>query len=398
MEFPKLIELKRQELENITDTLSALEGELEDTHADFPPRWNKDVKELDKFIQELSEWIKNPKVKRAKEFIGTLKKPASDKRSFQGLDNDYLIGVLDALEDAVKILSDISNDLLRVNVSKKVLDGLQEEQDITDLVREAEDYCISFKDVEQIDTTNDFTKCVKDEESKLLAQSAEFSLENIQNAKNNLAKAASAFELLSGSGVNTQAYIKTYKILKSVDTVWQEANEIRRLLGKTLFKIVGNLAEPFGEMTNIMKERKKSLNKGTLQGIISGLTQVEEQINQWKEKVEKRCDEEYQKTKELIGFSEMEVEVDGLYESFGAIFADFSDVNLLYAPYKEFREIQRKAISKLEKQFSESERKVIENIDHADDLAESMGEDFWSALKSLKAKQLIRIIIRRGTN
>jgi hypothetical protein len=398
MELPELIESKRQELEHITDTLSVLEGELEGACADFPPRWNKDVTELDKFIQELSEWIKDPKVKRAKEIIGTLKKPASDKRSFQGLDKDYLIGVLDALEDAVKILSSISDDLLKANVSKKVLDGLQEEQDITELVREAEDYCISFKDVEQIDTTNDFTKCVKDQELKLLAQSAEFSLENIQNAKNNLAKATSAFELLNGSGVNAQAYIKTYEILKSVDTVWQEANEIRRCLGKTLFKIVGNLSEPFGEMTNILKQRKKSLNKGTLEEIISGLTQVEERINQWKNKVEKRCNEEYQKTKELIEFSEMKVDVDGLYESFGAIFFDFSDVNLLYTPYKEFREIQRKAISKLEKQFSESERKIIENIDRADDLAESMGEDFWSALKSLRVKQLIRIAIRRGTN
>jgi len=74
MELAKLLENKVKEVENLKGRLSEFVRNLESMKGKSPPRWSGDVKDLNKFVQELGEWFKSPKVKRTKDLIEELKK------------------------------------------------------------------------------------------------------------------------------------------------------------------------------------------------------------------------------------------------------------------------------------------------------------------------------------
>lgn len=396
MEFIKLLEDKKAELESLETTLSKFETELEGVKGKFPPRWSGDVKELNKFITDLGEWIKSPKVKRTKELINILKKYANDERSFKGLEEDYLINVLGPLENVVALLSEIENKLLKANASMKILNKIQEEEDFKDLTQNIRDYWQSFKEFEKKVTQNEFLEGVKKDMLTPLTEPVDFSLERITEAESILEKAFNAFKLSSDSGVSIQAFIKTYEASKSVDKVWEEADSIRRVLGNANFEIDGKLEKPFGEMSSILSRRNRCIKEKNLTEINACLKEIERKIEGWKKEIMKKFENEYHKTKALTKFAKIEGGLEELLEEFKKKIEESSNVNDIYGPYQKLQEIKSKSTKKLEGQFSENERKIIENLENVDELVKSMGEDFWVALKTLREKQLIKIVIERG--
>lgn len=396
MEFVKLLENKKVEIEDLRTQLSKFEMELGSVKEKSPPRWSGDVKELNKFVRDLGEWIKSPKVKRSKDLIEKLKKYANDNRSLKGLGEDYLISILAILENAVTVLSEIENESLKVNASMRILDKLQGEEDFNNLIQDIRNYWQSFKEFEEKGTQNEFLETVKENMLTSLVEPVSFSPERITEAENIVEKASNAVELLVNYDVSIQAYIKTYEVSKSIDKVWEEADTVRKLLEDTDFQITEEVENPFREMKEILNMRDEYIRKENLSEISNGLEKIKEKIGEWRGKVKEKFDNEYRKTKDLIEFAEFEDEIEELSDEFKEKIKKSSNVNDIYTPYKKFQEIKRDAINKLEGQFSEDERKIIENLNVADELVDNMGKDFWKALKSLRDKRLIKIVIRRG--
>lgn len=90
MDLSKLIENKIKEIQEIRQRMEASKAGIKSTEGQFPPLWSGDVRELGKFATDIEEWVKSPKVKHARELVETLRKQASDNRSFAGLAEDYL--------------------------------------------------------------------------------------------------------------------------------------------------------------------------------------------------------------------------------------------------------------------------------------------------------------------
>ncbi|MCD6318076.1 hypothetical protein J7M02_03295 [Candidatus Aerophobetes bacterium] len=393
MEFAKFLKDKRTEIENLGAKLTELKGRLIEEKS--PPRWSGDVRELSKFVTELEEWIKSPQVKRSRELIEKLKEYANDNRSFKGLGEGYLITILESLEKVNAVILKIEDNSLKANASMAVLDKLQREENFEDLIKNIINYWESFKKFEKKAVQNEFLKIVKKDMVTSLVEHTEFSIEQVTEAESTLEKASNAFELLTNFGISPQAYIKTYKSSKSVNEVWAKADDIRRLLGDTNFQITKEVEEPFGEMKNILELRETYIKKENLTEISSGLEKIKEKIKEWRERVERKFNDEYCKTKILAEFAKLGDEIGNLSEEFKKKVRTSFDVNEIYTPYKKLREVKYEATKKLERQFSEDERKIIENLETADELVESMGKNFWVALKSLREKQLIKIAIRR---
>lgn len=396
MELSKLVEEKEIELDSLHSKIYQLDKQLKGINEKFPPRWSKDVKELTKYVKEIEDWIKNPKVKRTRELIDVLRKLVSDKRSFKGLEEDYLISVLEALENVAILLTETSRKSLRANTAQKILDRLQEEEDIIELIQEMKEYFKGIEDFETIETNNDFVKTVKDEELERLSTLVDFSLGQIEKEKATLIKASSAFELLVNSGIGANAYIQSYKASKSVDVIWQETNNIRELLNDTDYQVSGKIEDPFGRITEVISQRALSIKGNTLTDISLKLRLVKEQLDDWRKRISEVFNREYRRTKALAEFARISEGLDQLFEDFQVILGESSDANIIYGPYKKLQETKRKATRKLERQFSEDERRIIENLESVDELVESMGDTFWFSLKNLRAKQLIQIVIKRG--
>jgi len=394
MELPKLIEEKRKEIQDLNGKLERLIGDLEKVKEKFPPIWSGNLKELSKFVGELEKWIRNPQLKRARDLIENLKQPAKDSRSFTGLSEEYLILSLDSLENAVTSLAEVKNDSLKANASKKILDTIHEEKDFKDLLQTIHEYWLSFRRFEETKAENEFMRAAKEDLTVSLIAPREFSIEPISNATGTLEKASRALELLDGSGVTVQAYTKTYRDLRSVDKVWEYADNIRNLLGRT-FQQTKEVSEPFKEVSELLSQRTQCLSANSLSEIYERLKENDNKITQWIEQAKKTFREEYSKIKTLVEFAELE-KVDELYARF---IQNLEALNLddSYEDYKKLQEVEERAIKLLEDKISKNERIIIENMGKANDLAEEMGDTFWQAVKSLRDKQLIRIRVERST-
>lgn len=396
MELAEIIKNKKEEVQNLADRLQGLKDSLETTKGEFPPLWSGSVKELSKFTSDLEEWVKSPKVKRARDLIEELKKQTQDNRSFKGLSDDYLVNSLSDLENSVALLIKIDNDLLKAKAAKKILDKLQDEADIGSLIAPIENYWESFRGFIDIEAQDEFLKAVKEDLLVSLTQVDDFSIDRIVEAAGMLQKASMAAQLLTGAGIGIEAYIEAYKNSKSVDKVWECADEIRKLLRDTDFQITKKISEPFGEITAILDRRRECIEKEGLSKICEGLREVKKNVEGWKERVKAEFEEEYKKTRALAGVAKLENKLVGLFEGFMEKAEQSFSVDGIYQVYQELQEIKRKAIGTLEGKVSESERKIIENMDKADELAGEMGGDFWEAIKSLRSRQLIKIMIKRS--
>jgi hypothetical protein len=396
MELAEIIEGKKEEVQNLEGRLRRLKGDLEATKEKYPPLWSGRINELSKFTADLEEWVKSPKVKRVRDLIEELKKQARDNRSFKGLSEDYLINIITNLENGIALLSEIENDSLKAKAAKKILDKLQDEVDIGSLISTIQNYWNSFREFIVIKVQDGFSKAVKRDLLASLSEPEDFSTDQIIEAKGVLEKASKAVQLLTGSGIGIKAYIGTYKNLKSVDHVWQYADDIRELLIATNFQITGEIGEPFGEITNILAQRAKSIGNENLIKICEGLKEVRENVESWKRRVSANFEEEHRKAQALVGFAKLENGLQGLFEEFMEKVEQSFNVNEIYQIYQKLQEIKHEAIAALEGKVSENERKIIENMDKVDELAEEMGSDFWGALKSLRSQRLIKIMIKRS--
>jgi hypothetical protein len=396
MELAKLLEAKKTELEQLKQSLSALQTDLKTVKGEYPPRWNGNAKELSKFITDLREWVKNPKLKRAREIIDLLKENANDKRSLKGLGDDYLVGVLPSLEDIAQFLPTIENEALRASASAKILDSLQGEEGLDIIIRDAKKYCLRFSSFEGRQTENQFLETIRGELVASLARTADFSVEAVQKAENALKKAASATDLLKGSGIQTEAYMRTYTDVKSVDAIWDKADRIRKLLSGTSIASAEDLGEPFAHMVDIIKRRNECINCESLTQIHDCLETIDTEMWGWKDEVRNEFNAQYQRTKALLEFAKVDSNVDELLTDFTKKLEEFSDLGTIYSPYRHMMETKNEATKSLEREFSEMERNVIENLDNADALVLSMGDDFWAAIRSLRQKGLIKVVLRRG--
>jgi hypothetical protein len=398
MELAKLLEAKKTELEQLKQSLSALQTDLKTVKGEYPPRWNGNAKELSKFITDLREWVKNPKLKRAREIIDLLKENANDKRSLKGLGDDYLVGVLPSLEDIAQFLPSIENEALGASASAKILDSLQGEDDLDIIIRDAKKYWLRFSSFEGRKTENQFLETIRLELVASLARTADFSVEAVQKAENVLKKAASAIDLLKGSGIQTETYMRTYTDVKSVDTIWDKAERIRKLLSGISIASAEDedIGEPFAHMVDIIKRRNECISCESLTQIHDCLETIDTEMRGWKDEVRKEFNAQYQRTKALLEFAKVDSNVDGLLDDFTKKLEEFSDLGTIYSSYRLMMETKNEATKSLEREFSEMERNVIENLDNADALALSMGDDFWAAIRSLRQKGLIKVVLRRG--
>lgn len=396
MELDEIIKNKNEEAQNLADRLQGLKDDLETTKGGFPPLWSGSIRELSKFTSDLEEWVKSPKVKEARDLIEELKKQAKDNRSFKGLSDDYLVNSLSNLENSVALLMKIDNDLLKAQVAKKILDKLQDEADTGSLVLSIENYWNSFREFIDIEAEDEFLKAVKEDLLVSLAKTDDFSVDRVVEAKAMLQKASMAVQLLAVSGISIQAYIEVYKNSKSVDKVWECADEIRKLLSDTDFQITEDISQPFGEIAAILDRRRESIEKESLNKICEGLKEVKIEVEGWKKRVKTKFEAEYRKTQALAGVAKLENKLEGLFERFMENAEQSFSVDGIYQVYQELQEIKHKAMAALEGKVSGNERKIIENMDEVDELVEEMGSDFWRALKSLRRQRLIKIMIKRS--
>lgn len=394
MKLSSLIDEKKRELQSLKIKLEWLKGECEKVKERFPPLWSGDVKELTKFVSELEKWIRNPQVKRARDLIEDLKKIVKDTRSFTGLGEDYLLKILDTLEEASLLTFKIENASLKASVAKKILNEIQEEKDIKNLLQTINNYWVEFKKFEEMKAENEFLISVKEDLMDFLTKTEDFSLDKINIANNMFDKAKTAVKLLSGSGISISAYKETYKNLNSIDKVMEVADNIRKLLAMFI-QCKGEIDEPFKEVLNLMSKRIQCISKNSLEEIHEALKENNNEINQWKGNVKRILEEEGRKVKVLAEFAELNNNID---EILAKIINNLESLNIdnAYSNYQRLLEIKNNAIKKLEGKISEDERKIIENIQEANKLVDEMGDNFWEAIKSLRKKRLIRIIIERG--
>jgi hypothetical protein len=396
MELAKLIEGKKEEVQGLEQRLRRLKGDLEATKEKYPPLWSGRVKDLSKFTADLEEWLKSPKVKRARDLIEELKKEARDNRSFKGLSEDYLMDVMTNLEDGTALLSQIENDSLRAKAAKRILDTLQDQVDIGGLVSTIQNYFNSFREFVATEVQDGFSKAVKRDLLASLSEPEHFSTDQVVEAKGVLEKASKAVQLLSGSGIGIKAYIGAYKNLKSVDSVWEYADRIRELLIATNFRFAPQVGEPFREIIGILDQRAKSIANEDLIEIWKGLEEVRTNVEKWKSRVRASFEQEHGKAQALAGFAKLENGLQGLLEEFTEKLEHSLSIEEICQIYQRLQEIKRNAMAALEGKVSENERRIIENMDRADELAEEMGNDFWRALKSLRSQRLIKVTIKRS--
>jgi hypothetical protein len=394
MELPKLIEEKRKEVQDLEVKLEKVRGDLEKVKEKFPPIWSGNIKELNKFITDLEKWIKNPQLKRVRDLIENLKQQTKDSRSFTGLSEEYLISSLDSLESIVTQIAEIENDSLRANAVKKILDTIYEEKDFKDLLQTIHEYWIAFQTFKKTKVDNEFADAVKNDLEAPLIEPKEFSTEQITSALGILEKASRALELLARSGVTIQAYKETYMNSKSVDKVWEYADNIRNLLRRT-FQQTKEIGEPFKEISDLLGQRTRCISGNSLNEINEKLKENDIKIDQWKKQAQEIFEEEYNKIKTLVEFAELENNVDQLFAHF---IANLEALNLddSYEDYEKLQEIKHRAIKLLEGKISEHERNIIENMGKANELVDEMGDVFWEAVKSLRDKQLIKIKLESG--
>jgi tetratricopeptide (TPR) repeat protein len=394
MELSQLIKNKMEEVQNLKKRLEKIESDLEKVNEKFPPRWSGNIRELNKFVDDLEKWIRNPQLKRARDLIEKLKMQGNDERSFSGLSEDYLVNNLNALERAVEFVSKIENVQLKVNSAKKILNEIQEEKSIENLLDALNKYWESFKRFEETKAPNDFLIAVKKDLTDSLVKIDDPSPSRINSAQNTLEKASSAINLLAGLPVSVQAYIETYKNSKSVDTVWNYADGIRKLL-RTRIECKTEVGEPFTGILDYLNRRNECMNKNSLEEIYNCLKENITEINKWKDEVKKVVGVECNKIKHLADFAGLQSNIDQIS---GDLVRNLETFNIdnAYSLYQKLQEIRSRAIEMLGDKISDNERRIIENMQKADELVDEMGESFWENVKSLRNKRLIKIVIERG--
>jgi tetratricopeptide (TPR) repeat protein len=393
MELSQLIRNKKEEAQNLKKRLEKIESDLEKVNEKFPPRWSGNIRELNKFVEDLEKWIRNPQLKRARDLIEELKRQGEDERSFSGLSEDYLVNNLNVLEKAVTLVSKIENAQLKVNSAKKILNEIQEEKNIGNLLDALNKYWESFKKFEEMKAPNDLLMTVKKDLTDSLVKIEDYS--RINTAQNILEKASNALNLLAGIPVSIQAYVETYKNSKSVDKVWDLANEIRKLL-RTHIECKTEIGEPFVGILNYLNKRNECMNKNSLEEIHDCLKENVTEINKWKDGVKKVIEEEYNKIKRLVEFAGLQSNIDQILRDLVRNLETFNidNANLLY---QKLNEIRSRAMETLKGKISDNERRIIENMQRADELVDEMGDSFWESIKSLRNKKLIKIVIERGS-
>jgi ABC-type transporter Mla subunit MlaD len=394
MELDKIIEAKRKEAQELKTRLEGLKNALDKVKEKFPPVWTETIRDLDKFVAELERWVRNPQVKRARDLLENLKQNAKDTRSFAGLSEDYLVKSLVSLEKATELIGQIMNEQLRLNITKRVLDLIHEEKDVVTILNASAGYSGQFKQFEESKVENDFLKVVKDDLTVSLVKVDAFSLAQISAAQKTIERARGTLQLLSGTGVNMQAYLRTYENLRSVDKVWKIADKIRDLLRRT-FQLPTEPGEPFKTIAEILSQRQLCMTKNSLEDIHGALTENTKQIDKWMEEARKTFKDEFKRIRTLADFAELGSKVDELSTGF---VKNLEAVNLAACAedYKKLHDIKHRAIQVLEGKISEEEREIIEQMERANELAEEMGDRFWEAVKSLKSKQLVKIKVERS--
>ncbi|MCL0094290.1 hypothetical protein M1N58_00100 [Dehalococcoidales bacterium] len=376
--------------------MEALKAEIESTEEQFPPLWSGDVKELGKFATDIEEWVKSPKVKHARQLVEALRKQARDNRSFAGLAENFLLNVLDELENGVTCVSKIGEEKLRSGAAKKILSALLEQSDIASLIAAIAEYSTSFDQLASAAVNNEFAETVKGDLLDSLAKVEDFSRDRINKAHDELRKAAEAVNLLQGSGIPAQAYVKAYKGSKSVDDVWALAQEIRMLLPNTNIQATQKLGDPFNEVTAIVSARQESVRRANLAEVGEGLRQVLEKLKSFREKLEGHVRQEYERARRLVEFAQINDQPVQVYEELVRNIGISLNIDEIYARYEELEQIKQRAVQALEGRISKQERRIIESMDKVDEIADEMGEDFWKALKSLRSQGLIKVLVARA--
>ncbi|MCL4436351.1 MAG: hypothetical protein M1387_06525 [Thaumarchaeota archaeon] len=396
MDIKELVSQKSNEVLGIEAKLKGL-SEVTGVPENIPPLWNGDLKQLGGFVTELEEWVKSPKVKRAKQIIEVLKKGCLDKRGFQNIPEGYLVSSLTDLETALTLFNGRWDNRLKSKFAKNILDELLMQGSIDTIAEELSKYNSAVQELIDEKVVGDFLELVKKSAVDLILESKEPDFTEIEVARKNLEKARNAIELLDGSGISMSAYTKSFSSSKSVDIVWQQANSIRELLNKTALRFTAPLVEPFAKAVEIDQERVQSLQKETLSDVQKDLEENYRLQKEWRKQLHEAFIQEFDRVSILLNIANLNVNLDETKIQFAEKINDSQDVQELFTLYSRLLEAKQDAMKVLESRISDpNQRRIIESIDDADELAEEMGEQFWDALKELRKSGLVRIHLSGG--
>lgn len=396
MEIGKLIEDKTTEIRELRQKLESVESEIERTQGQFPPLWSNDVRELGKFVEDIEEWIRSPKLKRSRQLVDTLKKQASDKRNLGGLPEEYLLDIAKVLESGVDCVLKIENGKLRSGAAKRLLSALLEQAEIADLATRISEYSASFSQLASAVPDNAFSEVVTKSWLESLAETDDFSEDEVDNASKDIMKASGVLNLLSQSGIPAQAYVRAYSKLRSTGEVWTVANRIRELLTSTGLKVSQKLVSPFDGATAIIAAREKALARSSLVDVEKDLTQVERDLMTFSQNLRQHFGRELEKATRLAEFAQIDAERLSAYDELVGGMDICLDIDKIYGEYEKIEHTKREALQALEGKMPEQERRVIESMDRADEILDEMEDDFWVALRSLREKRLIKIVVQRA--
>ena len=188
------------ELKNLKERLEQ-EGPKSGTH---PPLWNGEIQDLKNFTTELREWLDDPKLKEVKDIIREFQGICDDKRKFQFDENkSYYISILDILRQGKEILGSISNNEIKKEAARVVLDQVFQQNKEGELkveINKIKEYWYEFNEkIANFDTKNDtFIEEVKKDSIENLVKSLKtgFNRDGINNEHLKIEKAKNSRELL----------------------------------------------------------------------------------------------------------------------------------------------------------------------------------------------------------
>ncbi len=118
---------------------------------------------------------------------------------------------------------------------------------------------------------------------------------------------------------------------------------------------------------------------------------------EWRKQLHEAFIQEFDRVSILLNIANLNVNLDETKIQFAEKINDSQDVQELFTLYSRLLEAKQDAMKVLESRISDpNQRRIIESIDDADELAEEMGEQFWDALKELRKSGLVRIHLSGG--
>ncbi len=372
-----------------------------------PPLWSGDIKDLEKFANELQEWLDEPKLKEVKDIIKEFQGICNDKRKFQfDANKGYYISLGKILPYGKNILYEIDNDIIKKRASQAILNEVFQQKGENELkaeINKIKEFWDLFNEkIINFDTKKDsFIENVKNEYSENVIKSLKngFNNEEITNGYLKMEKARRSRESLKE--IDSNVFLGEYEITKDIDSIWNVSEEIRRNLDHTNVNITGiakgSLRKIFSELLNYIKNRNTALKEKNLSAVKKELEGISENLNKWSVKVNKFIDDDITQLGSWISaiesskgdlqeIDQMTTEIQVLIQKFDSLkFDEIKQIKTkeLYDTFEEYYLLKGKIDDFFRNLLSEDARKILENLTNLQKIKSEMDEKFWVSVEEL---------------